>query len=177
MDGVKNEDKHNVRFAINRLNLLEFNFLKMKTLIEHLRQTRLNLLDFFEKHESKAHIIPVGFNNNLYWNFAHCIVTQQLLCYRLSNNNVLIDENLIEKYRKGTRPLDNIPSSLEISEVKEMAIKTVDQLELDYKEGLFNAYKAYATSYGIELNSIEDALSFNNIHEGLHLGYMMAIVK
>ena len=149
----------------------------MKTEIEHLRQTRFNLLEFFEKHESKAHLIPTGFNNNLYWNFAHCIVTQQLLCYRLSNNDVLIHENLIEKYKKGTRPSDSIPSLNEILEVKDMAIKTVDQLELDYKEGLFNSYNAYATSYGIQLNSIEDVLSFNNIHEGLHLGYMMAIVK
>jgi len=27
--------------------------------------------------------IPEGFNNNLIWNIAHCVVTQQLLCYKV----------------------------------------------------------------------------------------------
>ena len=31
------------------------------------------------------------------------------------------------------------------------------------------------TSYNVILKTVEDAIVFNNIHEGLHLGYMMAL--
>jgi hypothetical protein len=54
---------------------------------------------------------------------------------------------------------------------------TTDRLDRDYQEGIFRHYVPYKTSYGVELNNIDDAIIFNNIHEGLHLGYMMAMVK
>ena len=69
----------------------------METGIRQLKQTRKNLLNFFEKHEGKAHLIPHGFNNSLYWNFAHCIVTQQLLIYKLSGNDIIISDEIIEE--------------------------------------------------------------------------------
>ena len=61
--------------------------------------------------------------------------------------------------------------------VKEWALKSVDQMEKDLAAGLFKEYSAYPTSFGISLNSIEDALAFINTHEGLHLGYAMALRK
>ncbi len=33
------------------------------------------------------------------------------------------------------------------------------------------------TSAGIRLESVEDAIAFNNFHEGIHLGYVMALKK
>ncbi len=149
----------------------------MKTSFEHLRQTRNNLLAFFEKHEGKAHLIPNGFNNSLYWNLAHCVVTQQLLCYKLSGNEMLISDEIVEKYRKGSLAPTDVPSDIELNQIKELIISSVDQLERDYNGGLFKQYSEYPTSYGVTLNSIEDAIQFNSLHEALHLGYMMSMVK
>jgi len=149
----------------------------MKTTFEHLRQTRNNLLSFFEKHEGKAHLIPNGFNNSLFWNLAHCVVTQQLLCYKLSGNEMLISDEVVEKYRKGSLAPTEVPSDIELNQIKELIISSVDQLENDYNGGLFNQYSEYPTSYGVTLNSIEDAIQFNTVHEALHLGYMMSMVK
>lgn len=149
----------------------------METAIQHLRQTRQNLLNFFEKHEGKAHVIPNGFNNSLYWNFAHCIVTQQLLIYKLSGNDMIVDDEIVEKYRKGSKPNNEVPSIIEVGKIKDLALTAVDQLEKDYNAGLFGNYNEYPTSYGVTLKSVEDAIAFNNVHEGLHFGYMMAMVK
>lgn len=149
----------------------------MKAAFEQLRQTRKNMLTFFEKNEGKAHFIPKGFNNNLFWNFAHCIVTQQLLIYKLSGNTMIIDDELVEKFRKGTKALEIVPSPIEIGKIKDLAITAVDQLEKDFEQGLFKTYNEYPTSFGVTLKSVEEAILFNNIHEGLHLGYMMAMVK
>ena len=69
------------------------------------RQVRRNLLEMLQEtsHEDLLHI-PDGFNNNMYWNIAHCVATQQLLHYYLSGNPFRVDKYWIETYKKGTLP-------------------------------------------------------------------------
>ena len=149
----------------------------MKTTFEHLLQTRKNILKILEANAGKEHIIPKGFNNSLYWNAAHCVVTQQLLCYKLSGNKMIIDDELVDLYRKGAKPLDTRPNMIEIGKVKDLLITSIEQMEKDYNNGLLKDYSEYLTSYGITLKSVNDAILFNNMHEAVHLGYMMALVK
>ena len=47
----------------------------------------------------------------------------------------------------------------------------------DYNNSIFQNFSEYPTSYNFTLNSVEDAIQFNNVHEGLHFGYIMAIKK
>ena len=47
----------------------------------------------------------------------------------------------------------------------------------DFKERKFKTYNEYTTGTGYNLSSLEDAFEFNNIHEGLHFGFMMNIRK
>lgn len=149
----------------------------MEKLFSYLAQTRQNILAIYEKHEEKAFVIPKGFKNHLFWNLAHCVVTQQILCYKLSRKPMLIDNNFVEKYKKGTVPSLEIVSPNEISKTKELLFTTIEQTKEDYRFGVFSSFEEYSTSYGISLTSFEDAIQFNNIHESLHLGYMMAMVK
>ncbi len=148
-------------------------------LINGLRKSRQNLLSVLESvPKAKWEVIPEGFNNNLFWNVAHTVVTQQLLVYRLSGLATKINDSLIDRYRKGTTPPSDVTEE-EKALVKELVMTTVDDLEKDWKEGVFDStdFKEYPTSFGITLNSSEEALSFNNIHEGLHLGYAMALKR
>ncbi len=149
----------------------------MKSTFSRLLQTRKNILALYNKHEKRAFNIPTGFRNNLYWNLAHCVVTQQILCYSLSNNTMLVENEFVEKYKKGTFPTSEVVSALEVSKTKELLFTTLDQLEKDHRLGVFSNFNAYSTSYGLRLNNFEDAIQFNTIHEALHLGYMMAMVK
>jgi len=149
----------------------------MITTFEHLLQTRKNILKILEANVGKEHFIPKGFNNSLYWNAAHCIVTQQLLCYKLSGNKMIIDDELVDLYRKGTKPLGTLPNIIEVGKVKDLLTTSIEQMEKDYNDGLLKDYNEYPTSYGITLKSVNDAIFFNNMHEALHLGYMMAMVK
>ena len=149
----------------------------MKIMFDQLRQTRMNMLTFLEKNKDRAFDIPTGYNNSIYWNIAHCVVTQQLLCYKLSGNDMIVDDELVDLYRKGTKPSGSTPSVIEIGKVKDLLFTAVDQLEKDYNESLFKNYSAYETSFGLTLTSIEEAISFNNIHEGIHFGYLLGMVK
>jgi len=42
---------------------------------------------------------------------------------------------------------------------------------------IFKEFRPYRTSYNVELESLDDALWFNNMHEAMHLGYMLAMRK
>ncbi len=120
--------------------------------------------------------IPDGFKNNIAWNIAHLVVTQQLLCYKLSGLPCLISEEMIEKYQKGTAPL-NVITKEEFENMKKWFVELPKKLEEDYKNEIFSNYYPYKTSVHITLNSIEDGIAFNAYHEGIHLGIILQILK
>ena len=124
----------------------------------------------------QLHKIPDGFNNSIAWNVAHLVVTQQLLHYKLSGLDCLVSDDLIENYKKGTVPTTTLTAE-ELDEVKELLMGLPDALKEDFDAGIFVTYNEYETSTGFVLDSIETAIAFNNLHEGIHLGVIMALTK
>ncbi|WP_103864922.1 DinB family protein [Aquimarina sp. I32.4] len=120
--------------------------------------------------------IPEGFKNNLIWNIAHVIVTQQLLVYKLSGLPMMVSDQMVDLYKKGTKPERNVTVE-EVAEIKELLFTTLDKTEKDLSDDIFKTYNEYTTSAGFVLTSAQNALTFNNYHEGLHLGYAMALRK
>ena len=147
------------------------------TELTHLLETRKNFLRLIDPLTlEQLNRIPDGFNNNIIWNFGHAIITHQLLCYNLSGNRMYTHKELVHKYRIGTKPEEPV-SQEEVDKLKSMATELITKFETDLKTDMFKEYKKYTTSYNVTLSNIEDAIKFNNIHEGLHLGYAMAIRK
>lgn len=145
----------------------------MNAQFELLKTTRKNIVSLLESctDDQLVKIAP-NYNNSIAWNAAHALVTMQLLCYKLSGNEVSLDNEFVDLYRKGSKASEN--TIVDIEKLKEDLLSSSDQLEKDYNNGLFKNYNTYPTSYGYELNSIEDAITFNNVHDALHFGYMMA---
>lgn len=159
---------------------LPFQFHKFATMKNHfaiLRTTRNNILNSITKLSvEQLNKIPEGYNNNIIWNVAHVVVTQQLLIYKLSGVLPKLEDPFIDRFKKGTEPSGKIDNE-EIEEINTLLVKTVDWLEEDYAKGVFKTFNEYSTSYGYALNSTNDAILFNNVHEGLHFGYIMAMKK
>jgi hypothetical protein len=120
--------------------------------------------------------IPQGFNNNIIWNIAHLIASQQVLVYKLSGLPTLISNEMIETFRKGSKPERNLTQN-EVDEIKGLLFSTVEKTKEDYKNGVFKSYQSYTTSTNSTITNVEDALGFNNFHEGIHLGYILALKK
>ena len=120
--------------------------------------------------------IPEGFSNNLIWNIAHVVVTQQLLVYKLSGLAMNISDEMVEKYKKGTKP-EHQATQAEVDEIKSLLFQTIDQTAVDFENKLFKNFTEYPTSTGFILKSAEEAMVFNNFHEGLHIGILMSIRK
>ena len=122
--------------------------------------------------------IPVGFNNNLAWQFGHVIVSQQILCYRLAGQKFVINEELIDRYKNGSKP-ENYISEEEINLLKGYMLSTINQLEIDLKNGLFDNYTPYtiSTYAGLTLENVNDALTFIVSHDALHYGCSISLKR
>ncbi len=138
------------------------------------RKVLKNLID--ELNYEQLIKIPKNFNNSIFWNIAHILVTQQLLVYEFSGLPKNIDDKLIAKFRKGTKATIDI-SKEEIEYVKNNLIPIIEKTQEDFNKGLFKNYTSYHTSVDISLNNIDDAIKFNAFHDGIHLGVILSLKK
>ncbi|MEN8125208.1 MAG: DinB family protein [Bacteroidota bacterium] len=138
------------------------------------RKVFIDILD--ELSLTQLNKIPQNFNNSIIWNIAHTLVTEQLLTYGLSGLPIQIDEQFVKRFRKGTKPTSNVTKE-EIKYIKEHLTSIIDKTQFDYNSGVFQGFTSYLTSAKITLNNIEDAIIFNNYHEGIHLGVVLSLKK
>ena len=120
--------------------------------------------------------IPDGFNNNIIWNIAHVIVTQQSLVYSLSGLPTVVSKDMVERYRKGTKPEGNL-SQAEVDAIKNLLFSTIEKTKEDYNAKLFQSFNEYTVTTKSTIRNVEEAIEFNNFHEGIHLGYILALRK
>ena len=138
-------------------------------------KNRVLLSKLLEKFSlDQLNTVPKGYRNSIFWNVAHTIVTQQLLVYGLSNIPLLVDPDLVKTYRKDTKTVREATPD-ELTLVKSLLLSTIEQTQTDYDNGVFKNYTPYTTSINETLSTVEEAISFNAFHEGIHLGYILAM--
>lgn len=149
----------------------------MEQTFELNRTCRKLIAPFLENYTlDQLNAIPEGFSNNLFWNIAHVVVTQQLLIYKLSGLSMLVSDELVDKYKKGTKP-EQAATQEEVNQIKTLLFDLIDQTQADYASGVFTQFTEYPTSSGFILKNVNDAMAYNNFHEGLHLGIIMSLKK
>lgn len=151
----------------------------MKESIDIMRGARIFLVNLLEGISiEKLNEIPSGFNNNLVWNLAHVIANQQVLCYRNAGAKPVLEDAFIDKYKTGTRP-DGFIDEGSFEVFKKNLLQTIDKFEEDSASNMFENYKAFELrSYpGVTLKNISDAAKFVSFHDGLHVGYSMALKR
>ena len=131
-----------------------------------------NFLSVFSLEQLNT--VPKGFKNSIYWNIAHVVVTQQLLVYHLSQLPMLVSDQFVEKFRKGTQTEFDATKE-KVKKMKKLLFSTLEQTKLDFDNGLFKSYQPYTVSTKSTLKTLEEAIEFNNFHEGIHLGYILAM--
>lgn len=149
----------------------------MEQIFRITRTSRNILSQFIDKYTlEQLNVIPDGFSNNLIWNIAHIVVVQQMLVNKLSGLPMMISDEIVEKYKKGTKP-DQDVTQAEVDEIKSLLVTTIDKTEVDFSNKVFTNYQEYPTSTGFVIKNAEDAMAFNYFHEGLHIGILMSIRK
>lgn len=149
----------------------------MNKSISIIRTTRNWLIDLIKDLSlEEINKVPEGFNNNIIWNVGHVIAAQQGICYKRANLPLRIEEKYFLEYKPETKPGDPVTAD-EVHKIRDLLFSTLDQLEKDYDEKIFSNYTPWSTRFGVEIASIDDALAFLPFHEGLHVGYVMALRK
>lgn len=150
----------------------------MDFIFEVLPNTRKYLNDVLENNSLEdLNKIPQGFNNNIFWNVAHLVVSQQILVYKLSGLPLMVSDELVEKYRKGSKPEAPLTEA-DVEEIKGLLFSPIEKTKEDYNNGVFKEYQEYVViTTGNTLKSVEDALQFTVFHEGLHIGYIQALSR
>ncbi len=149
----------------------------MEEILKAWKTSRKLYLDYFDKYDlDQLNTTPDKFSNNLIWNIGHVIAAQQALVYKSSNLPINIPEDFFDRYKPGTKPEAPVRQE-EVDQIKSLLISMIDQTEADLKNGKFVSFTERTTITGFHLGNLQDALVFNNYHEGLHLGYMKSISR
>ncbi|MGY0040774.1 DinB family protein [Pedobacter sp. NJ-S-72] len=149
----------------------------MDHIINNVKQVRAHSIESISGlSAAQLNEIPEGFNNNIIWNLAHLVAAQQGICYLRAGLETFVDKEFYLSYTGGTKP-NGIVSEEDIAHIKTLLISTLDQFKIDYHNQIFENYKGWTTRYGVDLNSVDDAVTFLSFHEGLHLGYIMALKR
>jgi DinB superfamily len=149
----------------------------MKIILDTQKFSRTRITELMEGLTvEQLNKIPKGLNTNIIWNVGHIIASQQLFMYKRTGLPFTVNADIIEKFKSGTLVKTTITQE-EIDYLKSILFKTFEQVKTDYMNGKFKQFDAFITKRGVEINTVEDALSFHTFHEGVHLGWIWTIRK
>ena len=147
----------------------------MEALLKQWKTLRSKYIEILDKYSlEQLNMVPDQFSNSIAWNIGHIIEAQQGLIYKSSDTPWHISMELYDLYKSGTKPERDLTQS-EIDLLRELLSTQLLQTETDIKNNVFSAYNERKTGTGFHLSTLEDALHFNNIHEGIHLGIIMGM--
>ena len=89
---------------------------------------------------------------------------------------MLVSDEMVQKYKRDTKP-EALVTEEEVMQIKNLLYATLEQTQKDFSEGLFKNFNAFTTMTGFHIRNVQEAMEFNNYHEGVHTGIMMRIAK
>lgn len=144
-------------------------------IFKNIRGTReefINLMKGLNLNEINN--IPIGFNNNIAWNFGHIIITTPALCYQRTGVDPNHSIPFQTAYAKDSKPTYQVGQE-ELEALYLQSITSIDQIEQDYRSGKFSKINSFSTgTYKIELTTIEEVILTTLMHDNLHYGYAIA---
>ena len=150
----------------------------MKTEIELFRTTRENTIRAIKDLSlDQINEIPNGFTGNIAWHLGHMVATHKGLIYQLNGVPGGLEKEFVAKYKKDSKPESPIDQK-ELEFITECLLNQIDELEADLQnESMWGETHEYPTSYGFTVTSLDNAVRFSNVHQALHLGYIMALKR
>ena len=117
----------------------------MHQVFEITRLSRKIIAEYLEHYTlEQLNKVPEGFNNNLIWNIGHIVVVQQMLVYNLSGLPMMVSQEMVEKYKRGTKP-EHLISQAEVDEIRSLLFETINQTKADLNSKIFKTYTEFTT--------------------------------
>jgi len=148
-----------------------------KTLYKSVRVSRGYLLQVIDGLTDEQMLeVPEGAVNNVLWNLGHIVNAHDRFTYGACEVESDVPESYTDLFTGGTSPSDwQSPPSIEevMGHIKEATEKTY----ADYAAGKFDNYNAFELTPVLKIKNIDDALQFNCLHEGVHIGIILSLKR
>jgi hypothetical protein len=141
---------------------------------------RRTLVKKMQTLADKADVIPPGWNNNLRWHAGHLVVTPRNLTHGIAGEPLGVPAEYRIWFGKGSSPREwgNAPIPSYAQLLDEMVSQAEAHFAVLAKRDLTVPFaNAYPTTPGIVLETPAQALVFSFMHDGIHLGMVLALAR
>ncbi|RXZ01480.1 DinB family protein [Fictibacillus sp. S7] len=148
-------------------------------LFTQLRFVRGNTLKLVEGlSEEQSEIIPDGFNNNIKWNLGHIYNILERNAFYFAKEDWVMPEAFPSLFNPGTKPENGQRVTVSLSEITDLLENQIDRIEATFSGRLKEkTAEDYTTSQGLYMSTVEEFLSCNLYHEGMHLDRIKVLKK
>jgi len=122
---------------------------------------------------------PAKLANNMLWNFGHIVRSTDFLILKFAGEKLNFPQELDCYFAKGSRVEDWKSTQglyAAVLEAEKNCSQALDKFLTPQKMNE-ELKEPYATSMGIMLHTISDAVAYAAIHEALHLGQLQLYAK
>jgi hypothetical protein len=148
----------------------------LRDMTHTMRKTIANTL---LEEEARADVVPPGWNNNLRWHAGHLALVPRSLTRGLAGRPLGVSEDAYRWFRKGSSPKEwgdaPIPP---LAELTRDLVEVVPEIFDEFEGREAEPYdRPYVTSAGVPLRNPGEALAFSFAHDGIHLGWIIALKR
>lgn len=126
--------------------------------------------------EEIADTIPEGFNNNIRWHLGHLYVVQEKFAFATLDLPMELPEEMITFFAPGTSPSNWETTPPSLAEIANLLGTQMERVKETLQNRLHeDVIHPFTTKSGLTLATVEQFLSFNLYHEGVHVSTIKAI--
>jgi uncharacterized damage-inducible protein DinB len=118
-------------------------------------------------------IIPKNFNNTIHWHTGHILLVQDRLTLRLIGEEIGLPDEYNTWFANGTKPADWITQppavGFLLEELKAQTVRLHKQITAKLTTPIVIPF--------LNKDTLGETLNHSLYHEGIHLGYMMALKR
>lgn len=144
-------------------------------LIRNMRAMRIYSHQILEGLTSaQMNRVPDGAANNILWNIGHVCTDQINMLYAPAGLPSPLPEEFHAWFDPGTSPKDwknEPPLAAVLTASRELNTNVVQ----DYEGRRFRDFTPYSLTEGYSIDSIEEAMAYHTIHEGMHIGIILTL--
>lgn len=126
--------------------------------------------------EEQLTAVPEGASNSVLWNIGHIVCSNAGMVYGPCGLESPIPASYEALFKGGTSPAtwSEAPST---EEVLKHFRGMNDDIIAKYTSGALDGFKSHELMPGLAHDNVEDALGFCCVHEGVHIGSVIALKK
>lgn len=154
--------------------------ISLDTILDQTIGTRQLIVKFLKSVPTEqADIVPPTWKNNARWHAGHLLITPALLTNALLKKPLGVPEDYRRWFAKGTNPSawgdDELPAYHDlVDEIVPLSGRLIEGVRNGAEEPFL---EPYTTSVGIVLKSPAEAVNFSMMHDGIHLGMLLALKR